>query len=427
MKVTIKKQVLATAILASVCGMAHADDGSSVTLYGILDVAVGTVQHSANASASFPTTVTSVTKVSASNYHSVTGMFNGGISDPRWGIRGSEDLGGGLHAIFDVESGFNLPTGETNNAAASVAGSGNTFGAASALDGQLFNRGAYVGLKDDRYGTIVFGRTPTLGLDILANYDPVQAAQLFSPVGYSGSYSAGGITEGSRTDNNIKYTNQVGDFNYGVSYSLGGVAGSLGAGSTFSANLGYEANGLGIQAVYDTARDAIHSGAIVGANAVGSALEGTDVGSLTVSDDEDFLIAAKYKIGKATIKAGYERYTLRAPSNPVSVGTTTDYYGYEGAVTNTVFPATTNLYFAGGDYQLSPRLDIAAGVYDTQTVQSAGVAGGNELQYSALADYHLTRRTDVYAGYMFSHYNGAAFTGMESTNYIIASGVRTMF
>ena len=117
----------------------------------------------------------------------------------------------------------------------------------------------------------------------------------------------------------------------------------------------------------------------------------------------------------------------RAPSNPVSAGTLTDYYGYEGAVSNIADPATTNLYFAGGDYKVSPYLDVAAGVYDTQTVQSTGVAGGNELQYSVLADYHLSRRTDVYAGYMFSHYNGAAFAGMESTNYIIASGVRTMF
>jgi predicted porin len=60
-------------------------------------------------------------------------------------------------------------------------------------------------------------------------------------------------------------------------------------------------------------------------------------------------------------------------------------------------------------------------------MQSANVAGGNQLQYSVLADYHLSRRTDVYAGYMFSKFNGAAFNGDESTNYIAAAGIRTTF
>jgi hypothetical protein len=52
-------------------------------------------------------------------------------------------------------------------------------------------------------------------------------AAMFSPFGFSGSYSAGGITEGSRTDNNLKYTNKIGDFKIGLSHSFGGVAGKL--------------------------------------------------------------------------------------------------------------------------------------------------------------------------------------------------------
>jgi GBP family porin len=55
------------------------------------------------------------------------------------------------------------------------------------------------------------------------------------------------------------------------------------------------------------------------------------------------------------------------------------------------------------------------------------VLGGNQWQYSLLADYHFTRRTDVYAGYMFSKFNGAAFNGFQSTNYILATGIRTLF
>jgi general bacterial porin, GBP family len=55
------------------------------------------------------------------------------------------------------------------------------------------------------------------------------------------------------------------------------------------------------------------------------------------------------------------------------------------------------------------------------------VAGGNQLEYSVLVDYHLSRRTDVYVGYMFSKFNGAEFTPYERTNYVAAAGIRTIF
>ncbi|CAN7784618.1 porin [Caballeronia sp. LjRoot34] len=426
MKIT-KMHIFASSILGLCVGAAHADDGNSVTLYGIIDVAIGDVQHSPNGNALFPATINPVSKVSTKFNNNVVGMFNGGMSDSRWGIRGKEDLGAGLHAFFGLESGFNVPSGNLNNTAGSIAGANNSVGAASALNGQLFNRGAFVGLRQDRYGSLAFGRTTTLGFDTIVNYDPVFAAQLFSPIGFSGSYSAGGITEGSRTDNNIKYTNITGPINYGVSYSLGGVAGNFRAGSTFGANVGYEAHNFGIQATYYNARDELHSGALVGANAVGSALIGTNVGALTLNNDEDVMIAVKYTIGDGTIKGGYEHYELKAPSDPVGTGATADYFGYSGTVTNTVHPTKVNVYFAGGDYKFTPSFDVGVGVYDTQTMQSSAVAGGNQWQYSMLAVYSLTRRTDVYAGFMYSKFNGAAFIGSEPTNYIIASGIRTLF
>ncbi|WP_028228390.1 porin [Paraburkholderia ferrariae] len=423
----MKKYLIAALALGPIAGIAHADDGNSVTLYGILDVAVGVVEHSANGSPYFPATVNPVSKVSTKFQRPVWGMFNGGISDSRWGIRGNENLGGGMSAFFDLESGINVPSGNLNNAAGSIAGSNNTVGAASALNGQLFNRGAYVGLKQDAYGALSFGRSTTLGFDTIVNYDPMLAAQLFSPLGFSGSYSAGGITEGSRTDNNVKYTNHVGPVNFGISYSFGGVAGKFGDGSTFGANLGYEANGFGLQATWYEARDAVHSGALTGANAVGGAGIGTNAGTLTLDDDEDFMIAAKYAYGPFTVKGGYEHYELKAPTDPVGAGTTVNYYGYTGSLANAVYTSKNNLYFFGGDYKITPVFDVALGFYDTQTMQSTGVAGGNQLQYSVLADYHLSKRTDVYAGYMFSKFNGAAFNGYQSTNYIAAAGMRTLF
>lgn len=421
----MKRIVIAAGLIAFCANYAYADDVNSITLYGILDTAVGMEEHSGNGSPTFPSTVNPVSKTKFTK--SVWGMFNGGLSDSRWGIRGNESLGGGMSAFFDLESGIDINSGSLNNTAASIAGPSNAVAAPSALDGQLFNRAAYVGLKQDKYGSLEFGRTPTFGFYTIINYDPMFASQLFSPLGFSGAYYAGGITEGSRTDNNVVYTNHFGPVNVGVSYSFGGQAGMFGAGSTWGANLGYEANGFGIQASWYAARDALHSTSLTGANAPGSPLIGTNVGPLTMNNDEDFLIAAKYSFGRATVKAGYERYELKAPTNPVASGATANYFGFVGQVTNQAATSLNNVYFAGGDYKITPALDFAIGFYDTQTMQSSQVAGGNQLQYSALADYQLSHRTDLYAGYMFSRYNGSAFNGFQSTNYIVATGIRTMF
>ncbi|MEA3116911.1 MAG: hypothetical protein QOI13_181, partial [Paraburkholderia sp.] len=76
---------------------------------------------------------------------------------------------------------------------------------------------------------------------------------------------------------------------------------------------------------------------------------------------------------------------------------------------------------------ITPAFDVAAGVYDTQTMQNAQAPGFNEVEYSVLADYHLSRRTDVYAGYMFSKFNGINSNVYLSTNYIAAGGIRTLF
>jgi predicted porin len=55
------------------------------------------------------------------------------------------------------------------------------------------------------------------------------------------------------------------------------------------------------------------------------------------------------------------------------------------------------------------------------------VAGGNALEYSVVVDNNLSRRTDMYAGYSFSKFNGSAFNSYLPTNYVAAVGIRTIF
>ena len=350
----MKKSLLAIAALSAIAGTAQAD----VTLYGVIDLAVGTVSHQYNADPSFPATVNPVSATAAPN--TTTAMMNGGISPSRWGIKGSEDLGGGTKAIFTLESGFDSNTGQLNNGAQALVNNTNkttTNAADTSLNGQLFNRQAFVGLSDDQFGTLTFGRQYAVFFDIYSGYDPVQFAQLFSPLGFSGTLGgSGGATEYLRQDNAVKYANKFGDVTVGAMYKIGGQAGSNTPYSAYGLRVGYEAGNFGIQAAYEGAKDVL-TGATSGAGLV----------NVTAQDQKAYLVAAKYKFNSdLTGKVGYQRYTLSAPSDSAllaGLAGTNGYYGYPiGTVSPVTADRTVSIFDLGGDYNFTPKLNLAVGI-----------------------------------------------------------------
>src|SRR5512141_1736497 len=117
----MKKSLVALALMGAFSGAAFAQ--SNVTLYGILDV---NIQRNDPKEGTCYATVSGVgTPVSCGT---TTGINGGHQSGNRWGVRGSEALGGGLNAIFTLESGFNIDTGT------------------SGQGGRLFGRQAWAGL-----------------------------------------------------------------------------------------------------------------------------------------------------------------------------------------------------------------------------------------------------------------------------------------
>ncbi|WP_256737744.1 porin, partial [Paraburkholderia fungorum] len=116
----MKKTLLATAVLGSISLTAHAQ--SSVTLYGLIDAGISYVN---NARA-------------GTGHDNLVKYDDGVASGSRWGLRGTEDLGGGLKALFVLENGFNSGTG--------AAGQGNS----------MFGRQAYVGLSQNNVGSLTF-------------------------------------------------------------------------------------------------------------------------------------------------------------------------------------------------------------------------------------------------------------------------------
>ncbi|NDU85550.1 MAG: porin, partial [Ferrovum sp.] len=382
----MKKSLFALAALSAMAGTAHAD----VTLYGILDAGVAELTHAGNFS---PTFVTGAVPTGVGNYyHSGTavGMMNGGEKQTRWGIKGDEDLGDGNKAFFQLESAFSLGTGQLGTSGLSgaatnptVLANGKTPGYAmvadTSLNNQLFGRNAFIGLSNNEYGAITFGRQNSLELDIITTtaggYDPVNA-QMFSPINFSGFYGGGGATDSARVDNAIKYAKEWGAVKLNAMYGLGGMTGSATTRSTGEFNLGYELNRFGVEFASQEARDT-----------TGIAQDSTNgVVQATFFDLKSYTLALRYQVSNPlTLKAGYQYILKTGPSDVGALSQITQLYGYTivplGAVGSTASIFTggaqqTNVFWFGGNYQLTQKWKLSAGFYDAVTKSENGVAPG---------------------------------------------------
>lgn len=428
----LKKSLLAIFATGFVAGTAHAEvevlnnDKARVEVYGILDAAVGHVQHSLSVDPQFIGSVNPVNAVKTTVPSSATGVFNGAMQDSRLGFKGNADIGDGMKGFFTLEEGFNLPTANVNNAAAALASNAVTATTASAnssLNGQLFNRQAFVGLSHDKWGSLAVGRNYAPMYPMCKVYDPV-VSDLFSPLGFSGTYGGGGgISEDTRVDGSLKYTNKIGAYNFGTLYKFGGAANSGSAKSGFTIDGGYDEGNFGIQAAYEEFRDA--------AKGASSKLTPNAV-DVTVYDTKAFMIAAKYKINDAaTAKIGYETYTLSAPSGATPLPT--NYYGqFIGTASNfSSAPQATHVVWVGGDYNFTEKLNLAAGYYNIAPQQSADAKqlSGNQRYLATVLDYRVTKSFDTYAGFTYSTYTGDQYpsTTYYRSNEVTAVGARFKF
>lgn len=134
----MKKLVMAAAVLGAFAGAAQAQ--TSVTLYGIAD---GNL------------------RFDHTNLGTLKSVGSGGESGSRWGMRGSEDLGGGLKANFILEQGFDIgdnssPQGDIGGGASAGLG-GSSTAKHSSSGSRIFSRVATVGLAGP-FGEVRFGR-----------------------------------------------------------------------------------------------------------------------------------------------------------------------------------------------------------------------------------------------------------------------------
>jgi predicted porin len=204
---------LASAFALGCFGLcATASAQGSVTLYGLLDTGI---QYKTQANAAGASVFTS---------------SNANAAYPsRFGLRGTEDLGGGTQVLVQVENGFSLSTG------------------ALAAPNTLFNRIAIAGLSNDRLGTLTFGRQYSVQYDKTVQYDPT----LFN--NYS-IYSLNLIPPATvRLDNSIKYLSpDLHGVNVEGMYGFGQqLPGNADAGRYWGAAVEYKPGDLWLRAGYE--------------------------------------------------------------------------------------------------------------------------------------------------------------------------------
>lgn len=196
----MKKSLLALALAAALPTVAQAQ--SSVTMYGILDASIEQANSNVNA-------LNTTTGGAISNADGSLKMNSGTQSGSRFGVRGVEDLGGGLKAVFTIEHRLNVDTGDT------AGGAG--------LTGQqkFWNGQAWVGLESGM-GTLTMGRqyTPLFWAFIPADFSSYGFYNNWA--GFNGS--PGNITPQGpiRLDNSISYKSPTfGGATVWATYALG--------------------------------------------------------------------------------------------------------------------------------------------------------------------------------------------------------------
>jgi len=310
-------------------GLAQAQQQSSVTVYGLIDAAL----QASNGAAVAP-------GVSGNLYR----LTSGGIQGSRYGFKGSEDLGGGLKAVFDLENQFDVSTGQNKSSALA------------------FSRKADVGVVGD-FGRLTLGRHTIISYDVQDELDPVQFAN-FNPLGNSGDAPVLGFANyqvvNARRDNSVKYSYSGGGLSAGLMYAFGEVAGNSSANSSLGGKLGYAGEGFKVLASVDQVKDA------KGAKALGTTLGAT----YTLGDVTGF-------VGVVNIKNDFQSAGGFGQSNTV--------------------------WWLGARYAVLPALALHLGYYDqkqSDTTTAAGLAlptaNGKAQTLSFLADYTLSKRSDVY-------------------------------
>jgi len=447
----------AVALLAGATA-ARADDSvtvNGITFYGTIDMGIAYDTHGVpNSSIG---SVSSYSLIQKQSNHANFGVTENGLSQSKLGLKGAEDLGDGWTGLFKLEAGISPAGGAltdglkslTENNGYTVAGPSahptayngyNTAGADSSQAGQAFARAAYVGISNDKYGTLTFGRQNTLETDMIGSYDPMYTSYAYALIGFSGTAIGSGSTEDGRWSNAIKYLYAYGPVRVAGMYSPSGTVAARND-TGLGADIGFDYAGLSIDGVYTHKKDEVSSSPLTAANeltAIADGLSPSNTLNGSVFDATAYSAAAKYKFEQFTFLAGAEYIEEKNPSSPLPNGVA-DIGGYNLIVNNDSLTGEKDLTYIWGGvrYQATPKLELVGAYYylhqndlATATVERedclvnkslSSACSGDEHVASFMADYHFSKKFDVYAGVMYSLVLGSQDNGFIHNNNLAPS------
>jgi len=440
-------------------------DGSltwnGITLYGTLDIGYQYDSHGTPISDYHPAGFEEVIQKNSNG--SVNGVVGSNLSQSKIGLKGAEDIGNGWSGIFRLEVFVNPWSGNIPDAQKSMTLANGvpltqqSTAVNSSVAGQLFQT-SLVGISHKDFGTLTFGRQNGVLFDGIIKYDPLNASQAFSPIGFSGTPSGGGSTEDRRLDGSMKYDLVSGPVHAGAQFQP---RSGTNLGTTTELALGWNFPGGSIDAFYVRKYDAITNGPLTLAqvNDVAQVCAGTATPAIasqyacaaidkalagTASDNTAYSLMGKWSFadGRATVFAGYEHMRFQNPSNPVPNGQI-DIGGYvEAHVNNAAFPSpkVQQVSWVGLRWAATPQLEVTGAYYryDQNSYSTAdpgcssasvsAQCSGSENFASFLVDYRFTKRFDVYGGAMWSAVQGGLANGFAYTSMIDPTiGVRYTF
>ncbi len=316
---------------------AQAQTSSTVTVYGVLDANVQMLEGA----------------------NSLTRVQSGGLNGSRVGFKGSEDLGGGLRAIFTLETGVNIDDGTSGQ-------------------GAFWGRQAFVGLSSP-YGTITLGRQYgslyTLSGDF-SQFSNNNVGASTAVIGGFGGYepvrganaSATGNGGPARLNNSVRYESpKFGGFSAGAVWGMGEVAGNTSGNRVADVYGRYTSGDFDAMLSYVDDKTEL-SNAHVRTSSLAAAYNWGDLrfngGVISVddrsaanADGEGYWLGTSYRLGANLLKAQYVESKLR---HSVADGKTQAFgvgYQYDLSKRTSLYTSLTQFKNEGVGY--TPRVAAA--------------------------------------------------------------------
>jgi GBP family porin len=352
-----KKSLLAVSALCLSASAAHAQ--SSVTLYGLIDAGLTYTNN----------------QHGQKNFQATSGDTNGS----RWGLRGAEDLGGGLKAIFTLENGFSIQNGSLGQG------------------GRMFGRQAFVGLSSETYGALTAGRQYDSVVDYLG---PLSlTGTQYGGTHFAHPYDNDNLDNSFRVSNSVKYQSiNYGGLKFGGLYGFSNQAGGFASNRAYSVGASYNWGPLNAAVAYLQLNN---SGSTFPAGAV------SDDATFSAGNQRTFGGGLSYAFGPAVAGVVITQTKLSAATGIGAYAS-----GTSKGLTLTGGDARFTNYELNGRYNLTPALALI-GSYTFTDARVSGVSPKYN-QINLRTDYSLSKRTDVYLEGVYQHVSGAGNSGITA-------------